>query len=65
MNNERNLEYFAENISRLHEVTLKYLFVREHILDNFIMIIFVKSCDNDSNIFTKNVSEGAYMKTLK
>ena len=33
-------------------------------MDNFIKIVFVKSCDNDANLFTKNVSKDAEAKDI-
>ena len=52
--------FMAENSSsgvRTRHVYSRYHFVREHIVDDFIKIIVVKSCDNDTNLFTKNVNK--------
>jgi hypothetical protein len=57
--------FMAENMSsgvRARHVDTKYHFVREHIVDDFIKIVFVKSCENDADVFTKNVSKVAYRK---
>jgi hypothetical protein len=34
-------------------VDTRYHFVRKHIVDTFIKIIVVKSCDNNSDVFTE------------
>jgi hypothetical protein len=34
----------------------EYHFVREYVQDGFICIIFVRTKDNDADIFTKNLS---------
>ena len=33
-------------------------------MDDFIKIVFVKSCDNDADLFTKNVSKDTYTKHM-
>jgi hypothetical protein len=43
-------------------VDTRYHFVREHIVDDFIKIVFAKSCENNADLFTKNVSEDVYTK---
>ena len=57
----------AENLSSVvhtrHDYT-RYHFVREHIVDDFIKIFFVKSCDNDFDIFKKNVTKDTYTKRI-
>jgi Reverse transcriptase (RNA-dependent DNA polymerase) len=45
-------------------VDTRYHFIREHVEDNFIQIVFVKSCDNDADLFTKNVNKDIYNKQL-
>jgi hypothetical protein len=35
----------------------RYHFVREFVEDGFIKIEFVRSAENDSDLFTKNVSQ--------
>ena len=59
--------FMAENSSsgvRTRHVDIRYHFVREHVVDDFIKIIFVKSCDNDADLFTKNVSKDTYTKHM-
>jgi hypothetical protein len=41
-----------------------YHFVWEHIVDEFIKVVFVKSVENDANLFTKKVSKDAYTKHI-
>ena len=57
--------FMAENSSsgvRTRHVDTRYHFVREHIVDEFIKVVFVKSVENDADLFTKNVSKDAYTK---
>jgi hypothetical protein len=57
--------FMAENSSSgvgTRHVDTRYHFIREHFQDVFIQIVFVKSCDNDADLFTKNVSKGIYNK---
>ena len=46
-------------------VDIRYHFVREHVVDDLIKIVFVKSCDNDADLFTKNVRKDTYTKHMK
>ena len=41
---------------RSKHIDVRYHFVREFVHDGFIRIIFVKTKDNDADIFTKNLS---------
>jgi hypothetical protein len=55
----------AENLSsgvHTRHVDTRYHFIHEHIEDGFIQIVLVKSCDNDADLFTKNVSKDIYNK---
>jgi hypothetical protein len=55
----------AKNLSSgvcTRHVETRYHFVREHCIDDFIKIVFVKSCENDADVFTKNASKDAYTK---
>jgi hypothetical protein len=55
--------FMAENLSsgvRTRHVDTRYHFIREHIEEGFIQIVFVKSCENDADLFTKNVSKDIY-----
>ena len=48
--------FMAENSSsgvRTRHIDTRYHFVREHIEDVFIKIVFVKSCENIADLFTK------------
>jgi hypothetical protein len=45
-------------------VNTRYCFVREHIVDDFIKVVFDKSIENNANLFTKNVSKDAYTKRV-
>jgi hypothetical protein len=46
-------------------VDTRYHFVREFIKDGFIKIKFVRSVENDSDLFTKNVNQELYEKHTK
>ena len=39
---------------------MRYHFIREYIEDGIVKIVFVKSKENDADIFTKNVSGDVY-----
>jgi hypothetical protein len=57
--------FMGENLSsgvRTRKVDTRYHFIREHIVDDFIKVVFVKSIENDANLFTKNVSKDANTK---
>jgi hypothetical protein len=50
--------FMAENSSsgnRTCHINTRYHFVREHVEDGLIRIVFVKSSINDADMFTKNV----------
>jgi hypothetical protein len=44
---------------RTRHIDKRYRFVREHVEDDFIKIVFVKSEGNNADIFTKNVGKEA------
>jgi hypothetical protein len=46
-------------------VDTRYHFIRDNQEDGSIKVEFVKSVDNNSNIFTKNVSQEIYEKHVK
>ena len=51
--------FIGTNVSvsqRSKHIDIRYHFVREFVYDGFIRIIFVKTKDNDADIFTKNLS---------
>jgi hypothetical protein len=57
--------FMAENSSsgiRTRHIDTKYHFVREHVEDGLIKIVFVKSSTNDADKFTKNVGKEANEK---
>jgi hypothetical protein len=57
--------FMAENSSsgiRTHPIDTRYHFVREHVEDGLIKIVFVKLSTNDADMFTKNVGKEAYEK---
>jgi len=50
--------FMSENVSvsqRTKHVDIRYRFVQEFVLDGFIKVMFVKTEDNDADIFTKNL----------
>ena len=47
---------------RTKHIHVRYLLVREYVKDGVIMIQFVRSEDNDSDIMTKNTSEAVHNK---
>ena len=50
--------FMSENVSvsnRTKHVDIRYRFVQEFVLDGFIKIIFVRTNNNDADIFTKNL----------
>jgi hypothetical protein len=52
--------FMSQNAStgvRTRHVDTRYHFIRENVEDGIIKIEFVKSDDNDSDIFTKNVNQ--------
>jgi hypothetical protein len=59
--------FMAENLSsgvRTQHVNTRYHFPQEHIVDDFINVVFVKSCQNDADLITKKVSKDNYMKHI-
>ena len=46
-------------------VDIRYKYVNEYVEDRVVEIVFVKSADNDSNIFMKNVSAELHEKHSK
>ena len=50
---------------RTRHVDTRYHFIRENIEDGIVKVEFVKSVDNDSDIFTKNVNHEIYEKHVK
>jgi hypothetical protein len=57
--------FMIENSSsgiKTRHIDTRYHFVREHVKDGLIKIVFVKSSINDADMFTKNVGKEAYEK---
>ena len=50
----------AKQSVRTKHIDVKYHFIREHVVDGMVEIVFVSSEENDSDIFTKNVSKETY-----
>ena len=60
--------FMSQNAStgvRTRHVDTRYHFIRENVEDGIIKIEFVKSNDNDSDIFTKNVNQDTYERHVK
>jgi hypothetical protein len=59
--------FMAENPSlgvRTRHIDTRCHFIREHVEDSFITIIFVKTIENDVDIFVKNVNKETYEKRV-
>jgi hypothetical protein len=59
--------FMVQNASsgmRTCHIDTRYHVVRENLEDRIIKIEFVKSAENDSNIFTKNVSQEIYKQQM-
>jgi hypothetical protein len=60
--------FMAQNASsgeRTCHIDTRYHYIRENVEDGIIKIEFVRSIDNDSDIFTKNVNHEIYEKQVK
>jgi len=60
--------FMAENPAisqRTKHVDVRFKFVNEMVNDQFLEVIFVKTADNDSDIFTKNLSADLQNKHAK
>jgi ferric iron reductase protein FhuF len=58
----------AKNYStsqRTKHIDIRTHFVREFVEDGIIKVVFVKSEDNDADIFTKNTTEELFEKHSK
>ena len=50
--------FMSENVAvsqRTKHIDVRYRFVQQFVIDGFIKVIFVKTIDNDADIFTKNL----------
>ena len=56
------LGYNAKTSPRTKHVDIKAHFVREYVSEGIVKIIFVKSEDNDSDIWTKNTDKKTYVR---
>ena len=56
------LGYNAKTSSRTKHVDIKAHFVREYVNEGIIKIVFVRSENNDSDIWTKNTDRKTYVK---
>ena len=56
------LAYNAKVSSRTKQIQLKTHFVREYIDKNIVKIIFVRSLENNGDLWTKNTSDAIYNK---
>ena len=56
------LGHNAKASARTKHIDIRYHFIREHVVDRMVEIIFVHSEENDANIFTKNVSKATHEK---
>jgi hypothetical protein len=45
-------------------IDTRYYFIQEHIEDGFIQVVFVRTSENDADIFTKNVNKETYEKHI-
>ena len=52
----------ATTSNRTKHVDTRYHFVREHVVDGIVEIVFVKSANNTADVFTKNVSGDLFAK---
>ena len=60
--------FMSQNSStgvRSRHVDTRYHFIRENVEDGIVKVEFVRSSDNDSDIFTKNVNHEIYEKHMK
>ena len=51
--------------ARTKHIDIRYHFIREHIIDGVVEIVFVRSEENDADIFTKNVGKSIFVKHSK
>ena len=57
--------FMSDNISvsqRIKHVDVRFRFVQQYVMEGFIKVIFVKTDENDADLFTKNLSGDKYSK---
>ena len=57
--------FMSDNISvsqRTKHVDVRCRFIQQYVMEGFIKVIFVKTEDNDADLFTKNLSGDKYDK---
>ena len=60
--------FMSNNVAvsqRTKHVDIRYHFVREFVLDGFLKVVFVKTEDNDADIFIKNLNGELYARHAK
>ena len=56
------LGHNAKASAQTKHIDICYHFIREHVVDGMVEIIFLRSEENDADIFTKNVSRATHEK---
>ena len=56
------LSHNAKASARTKHIDIRYHFIREHVIDGLVEIVFVRSEENDADIFTKNVNKETHVK---
>ena len=54
------LAYNAKTGGRTKHIDVKYHYVREYVRDGIVQIVFVRSENNHSDVFTKNTAHRIY-----
>ena len=60
--------YLSDNASsstRTKHIDTRYHFVKDYVEDGIVKIKFVKSEDNDADLFTKNLSNSDFQKHME
>ena len=55
----------ASSSTRTKHIDTRYHFVKDYIEDGIVKIKFVKSEDNDTDLFTKNLSNSDFQKYME
>ena len=56
------LSHNAKASARTKHIDIRYHFIREHVIDELVEIIFVRLEENDADIITKNVNKETNVK---